>query len=85
MVINDPIPEGTAYLAGSATGPVAATFSLDGKTFEKPAELTYEVTNADGTKEKQVASPDQYTHIRWQLATVAAGATENLSFKVKVK
>lgn len=86
VVVNDPIPEGTAYVTGSATDAQDATFSIDGgKTFDKPSLLTYEVTNPDGAKEKRTASPDQYTHIRWQLPQVAAGANEELSFQVKVK
>ena len=86
VVVNDPIPEGTSYVPGTATNPGEVTFSIDGgKTFNKPDLLTYEVTNPDGTKEKRTASPDQYTHIRWQLPKIAAGANEELSFQVKVK
>ena len=86
VVVNDPIPEGTAFLPGSATGSSEPTFSIDGgKTFQKPSLLTYEITNSDGTKEKRVASPNQYSAIRWQIPQVAAGAKDELSFKVKVK
>lgn len=86
VVVNDPIPAGTVFLPGSTTGDIAPTFSIDGgKTFQKPSLLTYEITNPDGTKEKRVASPNQYTAIRWQIPQVAAGAKKELSFKVKVK
>lgn len=86
VVVNDPIPEGTVFLPGSATGNSEPTFSIDGgKTFQQPSLLTYEITNLDGTKEKRTASPDQYTAIRWQIPQVAAGAKDELSFSVKVK
>ena len=45
-VLDDPIPQGTVYLPGSAFGAGAEiTFSIDGgKSFTKPSLLTYEVT-----------------------------------------
>lgn len=86
VVVNDPIPEGTQYIPGSATEMGELTFSIDGgNTYKKPSLLTYEVTKADGAKEKRVASPEQYTHIRWQIPEIVAGAKKELSFQVKVK
>lgn len=86
MLIDDPIPDGTAYVPGSATEAGEVTFSIDGgQTYKKPSLLTYEVTNPDGSKEKRVASPEQYTHVRWQIPQIAAGAKGEVSFRVKVK
>lgn len=86
VVVNDPIPEGTSFLPGSASGDGAPAFSIDGgKTYNKPSLLTYEFTNPDGSKEQRVASPEKYTHIRWQIPQIAAGAKLELGFKVKVK
>lgn len=86
VIVDDPIPEGTTYLPGSATELGEVIFSIDGgENFKKPSLLTYEATKPDGTKEKSTASPEQYTHIRWQLPEVAAGASQKLSFQVKVK
>ena len=86
VVVNDPIPEGTAYVTGSATETGEVTFSIDGgKTFKKPSLLTYEVTNPDGSKEKRTASPEQYTHVRWQLPAIPAGEKGEVSFRVQVK
>ena len=86
VVVNDPIPEGTAYIPGSATETGEVTFSIDGgKTYKKPSLLTYEVTNPDGSKEKRTASPEQYTNIRWQLPEIPAGEKGEVSFRVKVK
>lgn len=86
VVVDDPIPAGTSYLPGSATEIGEVTFSIDdGKSYKKPSLLTYEVTLPDGKKDKRVASPEQYTHIRWQIPQIAAGAKGEVSFRVKVK
>jgi uncharacterized repeat protein (TIGR01451 family) len=87
VVFNDPIPKGTVYLAGSATGlGTDITFSIDGgKTYKKPTLLTYEVKLADGRVEKRVASPDEYTHIGWKIEAIPAGERGELAFKVRVK
>jgi len=86
VVINDPIPTGTTYLPGSASDIGDLTFSIDqGKSYKKPALLTYEITTAEGKKEKRVASPEEYTHIRWVLPSVAVGEKGEVSFRIKVK
>lgn len=85
-VIDDPIPKGTTYLANSAAGDGAEiTFSSDGgKTYAPPLKLTYEVRLPDGTVEKRVATPSDYTNVRWKLRAVPPGASGTVSFKVKV-
>lgn len=86
VVINDPIPAGTTYLPGSASEIGDLTFSIDqGKNYKKPALLTYEITTAEGKKEKRVASPEEYTHIRWILPSIAAGEKGEVTFRIKVK
>lgn len=64
------IPANTTYVAGSATGPSAEiTFSVDhGRTFGRPEELT--ITSSGGASRR--ATPEDYTHIRWQLRNVLA-------------
>ena len=86
-VLDDPIPQGTVYLPGSASGAGAEiTFSIDGgKSFTKPSLLTYEVTLSNGKKEKRVASPEEYTHIRWVISRIDAGAKGTVGFQVKIK
>lgn len=85
-VLSDPIPAGTSYIPGSATVVGELTFSIDkGKTFKKPALLTYETKGSDGKIEKRVASPEEYSHIRWVIDKIPAGATGKVSFQVKVK
>lgn len=85
--LDDPIPQGTVYIPGSATGENAEiTFSIDGgKTFKKPSLLTYEIKLPDGKVEKKIASPEQYTNIRWTINTIPARGKGEVSFKVKVK
>lgn len=80
--LDDPIPAGTRYIPGSASDEANASFSIDGgKSYKKPALLTYEVTLPNGMKEKKVASPEQYTNIRWTLPSVAPGAKGTIIFK----
>lgn len=86
-VLDDPIPNGTAYVNGSAFGKDAdISFSIDGgKTFKKPSLLTYEVKLSGGKVEKKSASPEQYTHIRWTFNMIPARGTGQVGFQVKVK
>lgn len=85
-VIDNPIPEGATYQGNSAEGAGAGiTFSNDGgKTFAPAVKLTYEVKLPSGKTEKRNASPSQYTHIRWTVASIAPGASGKVGFQVKV-
>lgn len=86
VLISDPIPEGTAYIPGSASEAGDLTFSIDkGKTFKKPTLLTYEIRDGSGKAQKKVAAPEEYTDIRWTIASVPAGGKGSVSFRVKVK
>ncbi|MCM0080465.1 hypothetical protein L4X63_02570 [Geomonas sp. Red32] len=80
-VISDPIPQGTVYIPGSASETGEVSFSIDGgKSFNRPALLTYQTRG-----EKRVASPEEYTNIRWVINRIPAGAQGKVSFQVKVK
>ena len=85
--IDDAIPKGTTYLANTASGEGAEiTFSSDGgKTFAPAVKLTYEFRLPSGAVEKRVATPAEYTHVRWTLKSVPPGATGKVAFRVKVK
>lgn len=86
VIISDPIPAGTSYIPGSASETGDLSFSIDkGKTFKKPTLLTYEVKGSTGKAEKKVASPEDYTDVRWTIPQVPAGGKGAVSFKVKVK
>jgi len=85
-VIGDPIPQGTTYIAGSAAGEGAeVTFSSDGgKTYASAVRLTYEIKTPAGAVEKRIATPGDYTHVRWTLRAVEPGGAGTVSFKVRV-
>lgn len=85
-VIDDQIPKGTTYLHDSASGAGAdITFSIDGgKTFKKPTLLVYQVETVKGGKEQRVASPDQYTDIRWTLPLIPPQGSGKVTFKTMV-
>ena len=86
-VMDDPIPKGTVYIAGTAVGKDAEiTFSIDdGKTFKKPSLLTYEFKLPSGKIEKRTASPEQYTHIRWTVSVIPAHGSGQVGFQVRMK
>lgn len=86
VVVDNPIPEDTLYVPGSAGGNSAQVlFSIDdGQTFGEPEELRYEFTTFSGETETRRASPEQYTDIRWVVSDIPPGQDEELFFKVKV-
>ena len=61
VTINNPVPEHMNYIADSAFGAGSdITYSLDGKTFGVPAELSVTENGA-----KRQARADEYRQIRW--------------------
>ncbi|MCD8522027.1 MAG: DUF11 domain-containing protein [Saccharospirillaceae bacterium] len=83
VVINNPVPAETIYIANSATGANSTiTYSVDGgQNFGKASELT--VTAQGGNR---AAKAEDYSHIRWQLTQpVEAGASGKVEFKVRIK
>ena len=61
VTINNPVPEHMNYVADSAFGAGSdITYSLDGKTFGVPTELTVTENGA-----KRQARADEYRQIRW--------------------
>ncbi len=87
VVVDNPVPQGTIYLPNTVTTAGAeATFSIDGgKTFKQPALLTYRVKKTDGTTDERAATPEDYTHIRWNITTIAPAQSGELSYRAKVK
>ncbi len=87
VVLNNPLPEGTLYVANSAYGEgTKIVFSADGgQRYDLPHRLTVEVKQADGSVEKRIAAPEEYTHIRWTIAEVAPGTTVTLGYRTTVK
>lgn len=87
VVVDNPIPEETTYVDGSAGGPNSEImFSIDnGESYGKSDELMYEFTRFSGDKEMRKARPEMYTDIRWVVQDVPPGATGELFFQVEVE
>lgn len=85
--IVDPIPEGLAYVANSATGENCQIFFSinDGFQYsEWPVMIL--VKSGQGTQVGQRAKPEQITHIKWVVNDrIPAGSERILSFRVVVK
>lgn len=84
VAITDPIPEHTAYEAGSASGAGAlVTYSIDGgQSYDAPDRLV--VTEPDGTR--RPAETSNYTHIRWQLPEpLEPGESRAVGFRARLR
>lgn len=86
-VIVDSVPFRSAYVSSSAKGKnTEITFSLDGKEFQSPALLKYKAKGPDTQEQELLATPEMYTHIRWQITKpVPTGGTGKVSFKAILK
>ena len=61
VTINNAVPEHMTYIADSAAGPgTDITYSVDGKSFAAPAQLTVQENGA-----ARKARADEYRQIRW--------------------
>jgi uncharacterized repeat protein (TIGR01451 family) len=86
IVLDNPIPAGLRYEAGSAKADradVAVLFSIDGgKSYS--AEPMVDVT-VDGRHEQHAAPAEMYTHVRWQVrGDVAKGAQLRAEYDAQV-
>ncbi|MDG5469600.1 hypothetical protein P9J64_14810 [Deltaproteobacteria bacterium IMCC39524] len=82
--LDNPIPEHTVYVAGSAFGEdTEITFSVDGgQLFENPKNLT--VPGPDGKPRPATAA--DYTHIRWvRAAPLQPGEEAHAGFSVQLE
>lgn len=83
IVLNNPIPENTIYVDGSARGANSnIVFSVDGgEKFAKPEQLFIEVNG-----KKVPATAKDYTHVQWTLTSALAGGEEgSVQYVVQVK
>ena len=81
IVITNPLPEGTEYLAGSAVGRnTVISFSLDGENFASPEALVV----VEGAARRPAAAAD-YRSIRWTFEPrLAAGDSGQVSFDLLI-
>jgi len=83
IVLNNPVPENTTYVDGSARGANSSiVFSVDqGKTFTTPEKL---FIIKDG--KKLPASAKDYSNVRWVLTSpLKAGEKGSVQYIVQVK
>ncbi|MBL0226239.1 MAG: DUF11 domain-containing protein [Geobacteraceae bacterium] len=85
--IDNPIPKGTSYISNTARGDKSEiTFSADGgKNYGPPTRVSHEVRLPSGKLEKRVATPEEFTHIRWTIKQIPAGSGGSVGFKVRVR
>jgi len=84
VIINNPIPENTVFVIGSAFGSsTEITYSVDhGKSYDLPNKLKVKIPG--GTE--RPAEPRDYTHIRWRyLGELAPGKRGDVGFRVVIK
>lgn len=83
IVLNNPVPENTIYVNGSARGANSSiVFSVDqGKTFATPEKLFIEKNG-----KKLPATAKDYSNVRWVLtSSLKAGEKGSVQYVVQVK
>lgn len=88
LVINQPIPQNSVYVLGSATIPnidgAKLIFSIDGgrSYTEKP---TIKKKNENGEIVAVPAPDNLYTHIRWNFGETFPPQTVNATYQVRIR
>lgn len=77
-----PVPVGTTLVAGSAQ-PAAAQASTDGVRFA-PMPLMRTVRQADGTERTEPVPLAEYRALRWDVGTLAAGASTLVRLRARI-
>lgn len=79
------IPEGTAFVQGSATESDSLTpeFSVDGSNFSTPP-IYIDVENEAGEIERREADVDAYRAIQWRIPELSGGEEKSLIYRVQV-
>lgn len=88
VVVNNPVPEHTDYVGGSAWGEgMEVTFSVDGgQNFAAPGQLKVRVKDEAGNDVERIARPEEYTHLRWKGSkSVPPGGTGEVGFRARIE
>ncbi|MEJ2089698.1 MAG: hypothetical protein P8Y69_14740 [Gammaproteobacteria bacterium] len=82
VVVTNPLPEGTEYVDGSASGAgTVVTFSVDGETFAPSGGLLVGQAGSG-----RAATAADYRSIRWTYQRqLAAGASAEVSFDLRIR
>ena len=87
LAVNGPVPQGTAFIAGSAQTAVKSElrFSVDGgKTWASPP-LKRSVRTAEGVSVEQIVAPQEYTNVQWLAREpLRAGGHQDYRYRVSV-
>jgi len=89
LVVNQPVPDGSVYVLGSATLPdiegAKLDYSIDGgKTYSQ--NPTIKVKLADGTVVDKPAPDSMYTHVRWSFGdNFPAKTATNATYQVRIR
>lgn len=78
------IPEGTIYVAQSATQGYEVAFSIDKGAHFQPWPVLYTVRLADGSEVQKIATPDMITQIRWTIDLLAPQKSIIVHYRVQV-
>lgn len=83
LVINNPVPQNTSYVAGSAFGDAEIVFSADnGKTFAVEGKVTF--IGEDG--KPRPATSEEYTNLRWKISKqLKPGESGEIGFRVRLQ
>lgn len=83
VTINNPVPEYTDYLAGSAFGEAVTVFSADeGENFAPEGEV--KVIDENGKSRPALAK--EYTNIRWTMnSAIQPGESVEVGFRVRLQ
>lgn len=86
FAIIDPIPAGVVFLEANGVPETTTLFSINkGFIYQEPP-LYYDRIEKDGTRTRQEAGPEMYTHIKWQFTkAIMPGQKGNVSFTARVQ
>ena len=83
LVVTQPVPSGTVYVAHSAEGAVPAIYSLDGRQFS-PLPMQSEI-GKDGVVRTRPALPASYAALRWRFPALPPHTSQDVIYLVKVR
>lgn len=82
LLATVPVPPGTTFMAGSAQ-PAAAQASTDGIRFASmPLQRMVRLPN--GSERKEPVPLAEYRALRWEIGTLAAGASAVVGLRVRI-
>lgn len=86
FIVTGPIPDGTHYLADSASVEDSSLFQVKVPGEDWQGEPAYKtIVKDDGEEERVLADPSEYTGIRWTLTSALPDeATAEGSYRVRV-